>query len=92
MVQELERSRQSGEFPENAPTAYPVFYRTYSRRTDNGRETWNAVCDRTVRGLTKLGKLFWLAGPIQVQTHLSAMLQKGVDARQLDIADTGLAC
>ncbi len=57
MVQELERSRQSGEFPENAPTAYPVFYRTYSRRTDNGRETWNAVCDRTVRGLTKLGKL-----------------------------------
>jgi TetR/AcrR family transcriptional repressor of mexJK operon len=39
----------------------------------------------------KLAKLFWEAGPMQVQTALAAMLQKEVDARQLDIADTRLA-
>ncbi len=57
MVRELERIRQSGEFPETAPAANPVFFRTYSRRTEAGRETWQQVCDRTVRGLSKLGKL-----------------------------------
>jgi TetR/AcrR family transcriptional repressor of mexJK operon len=36
----------------------------------------------------KLAKLFWEAGPLQVQAALAAMLQKEVDARQLDIADT----
>jgi TetR/AcrR family transcriptional repressor of mexJK operon len=36
----------------------------------------------------KLARLFWEAGPMQVQTALAAMLQKEVDARQLDIADT----
>lgn len=44
-------------FSENTPTAYPVFYRTYSRRTGEGRETWEQVCRRTVQGLTKLGNL-----------------------------------
>lgn len=44
------------EFPETAPTANPVFYRTYSRRTEKGRrETWQQVCKRTVQGLLKLG-------------------------------------
>lgn len=36
----------------------------------------------------KLAKLFWEAGPVQVQAALAAMLKKEVDARQLDIADT----
>ncbi|MFB8790531.1 MAG: ribonucleoside-triphosphate reductase, adenosylcobalamin-dependent [Potamolinea sp.] len=57
MVRELERERQKGDFPEAAPAANPVFFRTYSRRTERGRETWEEVCDRTTQGLTKLGKL-----------------------------------
>ncbi|MEM1250870.1 MAG: ribonucleoside-triphosphate reductase, adenosylcobalamin-dependent [Cyanobacteria bacterium P01_H01_bin.21] len=58
MVQELERLRTKTPFPETAPAAYPVFYRTYSRRLDDGqRESWYDVCDRTLEGLTELGKL-----------------------------------
>ena len=62
MVRELERSsarekRHLSDFPETAPAANPVFFRTYSRRTDTGRETWADVCDRTVKGLQKLGNL-----------------------------------
>ena len=56
MVQELERVHQS-DFPETSPTANPVFYRTYSRKTETGRETWTEVCDRTINGLRKLGQL-----------------------------------
>ncbi len=56
MVRELEVLRQT-QFPETAPAANPVFFRTYSRRFSGGRETWEQVCDRTVRGLTQLGKL-----------------------------------
>ncbi|TAN08865.1 MAG: TetR/AcrR family transcriptional regulator [Rhodanobacteraceae bacterium] len=36
----------------------------------------------------KLAKLFWEAGPVQVQAALAEMLGKEVAARQLDIADT----
>ncbi|WP_265271187.1 LAGLIDADG family homing endonuclease [Nostoc sp. KVJ3] len=58
MVRELERKRQSAKFPETAPAANPVFFRTYSRRTKAGlRETWDEVCDRTLLGLVELGKL-----------------------------------
>ncbi len=57
MVRELERERQKQDFPETAPAANPVFFRTYSRRTEQGRETWAQVCDRTTQGFTKLGKL-----------------------------------
>ncbi|GAX37012.1 hypothetical protein NIES3585_30510 [Nodularia sp. NIES-3585] len=58
MVRELERKRQSAEFPETAPAANPVFFRTYSRRTKAGlRETWDEVCDRTIQGIIELGKL-----------------------------------
>lgn len=59
MVQELERTRHQSPFPESAPAANPVFYRTYSRRKleDNRRESWDEVCDRTLKGLIKLGKL-----------------------------------
>lgn len=57
MVRELERERQKSEFPQSAPAANPVFFRTYSRRTATGRETWEEVCDRTTKGFIKLGKL-----------------------------------
>ena len=57
MVRELERVRQTSEFPETAPAANPVFFRTYSRRTSEGRETWKQVCDRTTKGFVKLGQL-----------------------------------
>jgi len=57
MVRELERVRQNSQFPETAPAANPVFFRTYSRRRDSRRETWEEVCDRTVGGLAKLGQL-----------------------------------
>jgi ribonucleotide reductase class II len=65
MVQDLERTRQANpqpetQLPENAPAAYPVFFRTYSRRdlsTNNLRESWGEVCDRTLKGLIELGNL-----------------------------------
>jgi ribonucleotide reductase class II len=57
MVRELERKRQTSDFPETAPAANPVFFRTYSRRTEEGRETWEQVCDRSIRGFKSLGKL-----------------------------------
>ncbi|MDM3844670.1 MAG: hypothetical protein PT118_03870 [Aphanizomenon gracile PMC644.10] len=65
MVRELEHQRQGATFPESAPAANPVFFRTYSRRTEAGlRETWDQVCDsealrrnRTLRSLVELGKL-----------------------------------
>jgi ribonucleotide reductase, class II len=60
MVQDIERTRQSSQFPEAAPAANPVFYRTYSRRgekAENLRETWDEVCDRTLSGIIRLGKL-----------------------------------
>ena len=43
-------------FPENAPSANPVFYRTYSRRTESGKESWYDVVDRCVAGLKEVGK------------------------------------
>jgi ribonucleotide reductase class II len=57
MVRELERKRINGDFPETAPTANPVFFRTYIHRTAKGRETWKEVCDHTIQGLSQLGKL-----------------------------------
>jgi ribonucleotide reductase class II len=60
MVQEIPRTRQQGPFPEAAPAAFPVFYRTYSRRGEvvpGQRETWDQVCERTLEGLKELGNL-----------------------------------
>lgn len=56
MVRDLERVHQIS-FPETAPAANPVFFRTYSRRKSAGRETWEEVGDRTLQGLIRLGKL-----------------------------------
>lgn len=60
MVQDLERTRLTHQFPDAAPAANPVFFRTYSRRGEkvaNVRETWEEVCDRTLRGIIELGNL-----------------------------------
>ncbi|MCC5627033.1 ribonucleoside-triphosphate reductase, adenosylcobalamin-dependent [Nostoc sphaeroides] len=76
MVRELERKRQSAKFPETAPAANPVFFRTYSRRTKAGlRETWDEVCDRTLLGLVELGKLTQEEAVIldRMQRNLKAM-------------------
>lgn len=43
-------------FPKDAPSANPVFYRTYSRVGPNGKESWEQVVDRCVAGLAKVGK------------------------------------
>ena len=49
-------------FPDTAPAAYAVFFRTYSRRLPHHRETWADVTNRTVEGLARLGQL----GPDQL--------------------------
>ncbi|MCX5944193.1 MAG: ribonucleoside-triphosphate reductase, adenosylcobalamin-dependent [Cyanobacteria bacterium] len=44
-------------FAITAPAANPVFYRTYSRKTAAGRESWHQVAERNLGGLRKLGTL-----------------------------------
>ncbi|MGF1497085.1 MAG: ribonucleoside-triphosphate reductase, adenosylcobalamin-dependent [Elainellaceae cyanobacterium] len=77
MVRDIERPRSTGQFPETAPAAYPVFYRTYSRRDEShtaGRETWEEVCDRTLQGLIKLGHL------TSAEADLLSQMQRQVKA------------
>ncbi|MGG6262777.1 ribonucleoside-triphosphate reductase, adenosylcobalamin-dependent [Leptolyngbya sp. AN03gr2] len=50
-------SKNSPQFSESAPTANPVFYRTYSRKTKGLRESLGVVLDRAIQGLTSLGHL-----------------------------------
>ena len=50
-------SASFGDFPATAPAANPVFYRTYSRKTPEGRESWSQVGSRNLEGLRKLGQL-----------------------------------
>jgi ribonucleotide reductase, class II len=57
MVSQIDRPSSRSDFPATAPAANPVFYRTYSRKTDTGRESWSEVSDRTIEGLRELGKL-----------------------------------
>ena len=45
------------DFPLTAPAANPVFYRTYSRKTSEGRESWSEVSTRNLGGLSTLGNL-----------------------------------
>lgn len=49
----------TADFLSESPTAYPLFYRTYSRRSVEGdRESWDEVTYRTVvKGLQAIGKL-----------------------------------
>lgn len=58
MVRELERKSAKVDFlVETAPTANPVFYRSYSRRIGKHRETYEQTCDRALKGLAALGNL-----------------------------------
>ena len=57
MIRELEKIQQTSQFPETAPDAYPLFFRTDSRRTEEGQETWGEVCDRTTYELAKFAIL-----------------------------------
>ena len=50
-------ARLPSDFPATAPAANPVFYRTYSRKTDVGRESWQQVAERNLAGLRTLGDL-----------------------------------
>lgn len=50
-------STVANQFPATAPTAYPVFFRTYSRRIGDRRESLDDLIQRTTQGLAKLGKL-----------------------------------
>jgi ribonucleotide reductase class II len=50
-------SDDRGVFPATAPAANPVFYRTYSRKTATGRESWHEVAERNLQGLCQLGHL-----------------------------------
>jgi ribonucleotide reductase class II len=70
MVLEFSLLQTEVRFPESAPAAYPVFFRTYSRKYNNKRESWAEVCDRTLTGLKKLGKL------TQEQADLIDKMQK----------------
>ncbi|NMF58440.1 ribonucleoside-triphosphate reductase, adenosylcobalamin-dependent [Pseudanabaena yagii] len=70
MVQEFTRVQKEVRFPDSAPAAYPVFFRTYSRKYNNKRESWAEVCDRTLTGLKTLGKL------TQEQADLIDKMQK----------------
>lgn len=86
MVQELARVSNKSEFPETAPAANPVFFRTYSRRTNQGRETWADVCDRTISGLTKLGKL--TSKESALLDRMQRQLKTTVAARYLWVGNT----
>jgi ribonucleotide reductase class II len=50
-------SSPNADFPATAPAANPVFYRTYSRKTPQGRESWHQVAERNLGGLRQLGQL-----------------------------------
>ena len=52
-----EATGASQDFPTTAPAANPVFYRTYSRKTAQGRESWHQVAERNLGGLRRLGHL-----------------------------------
>ena len=53
----LKAVSSNGDFPATAPAANPVFYRTYSRRSSAGRESWSEVGRRNLGGLETLGQL-----------------------------------
>ena len=47
------------DFPKTAPAAYPVFFRSYSRKTSYGkRENWSEVGERNLSGLKEFRKAF----------------------------------
>jgi len=61
----------SSMFPENAPSAELVFFRTYSHNENGKRETWKQVAERTVAGIKKLGKLTDEETKLIIEQHYS---------------------
>jgi ribonucleotide reductase class II len=45
------------EFSASAPSAEAVFYRSYSRRSETGRESFDAAIERTVGAIAEIGGL-----------------------------------
>jgi ribonucleotide reductase, class II len=86
MVQELERVRQTNQFPATAPTANPVFFRTYSRKAANRRESWQEVYTRTTEGLARLGKL--TAEEIELVEQMQRQLKSLPSGRWLWVGGT----
>lgn len=87
MVQDIPRLRRAAEFPPTAPAANPVFFRTYSRQTPTGRESWEEASDRTVAGLTKLGNLN--ASEAALVSRMQRELKALTSGRWLWIGGTG---
>lgn len=58
-------------FPENAPSAEGVFFRSYSHNENGVRETWTQVVDRTVAGIKTLGKLTTEEAKLISEQHYS---------------------
>ncbi|MFS8861228.1 ribonucleoside-triphosphate reductase, adenosylcobalamin-dependent [Synechococcus sp. H60.1] len=76
-----------GEFPATAPTAAPVFYRTYSRRRPDGsRETWSDVCDRTLADIARLGR--FTPQERELVEHLQRQLKALISGRALWVMGT----
>jgi ribonucleotide reductase class II len=49
-------AKKVSDFPVTAPSANPVYYRTYSRFENGIRESWADTCARVVDGIAELGK------------------------------------
>ena len=65
-----------GDFPATAPAANPVFYRTYSRRNDDGqREAWAETVSRVGHDIADLGHF-------NHEQHALVLEQALVDAEQ----------
>ena len=72
---QLQPGAEQVGFPDTAPAAYPVFFRTYSRTLPHHRETWADVTNRNLAGLARLGQLRpeQVALLRQQQTQLKAL-------------------
>ena len=74
-------------FDDSAPAALPVFYRTYSRRTPTGRESWEQVSRRNLTGLQTLGALS--ADEVDLMARMQAEKKALPSGRWLWIGGTG---
>lgn len=73
-----------------SPTAYPLFYRSYSRKIHdsvlNERESWEDVTSRTIGGLAKLANL--TQEEIDLLTEMQLSLKTIVSGRWLWVGGT----
>jgi len=73
-----------------SPTAYPLFYRSYSRKihdsVNNERESWEEVTARTVGGIAKLANL--TQEEVDLLTEMQLSLKSIVSGRWLWVGGT----